>query len=145
VQPDNEDEAWRAIVENYGERPDVDPDDLPADPDGASHGDAAPGETPYDEDPWGAGAGPLREPARDDDRFVPPTPPPVPRARPDRLVAWGGLFGAPVVLLVALVARLSLPSWAGYALVAWFVGGFVYLVLQMPSGPRDPGDDGARL
>ena len=32
-----------------------------------------------------------------------------------------------------------------YALVAWFVGGFTYLVLQMPRGPRDPEDDGARL
>ena len=32
-----------------------------------------------------------------------------------------------------------------YALIAWFVGGFTYLVLLMPRGPRDPDDDGARL
>ena len=128
MQPDNEDEAWRAIVENYGERPAVDPDDLPAGPAAAPSGGAAPEET-----------------SSDDDQFVPPAPPPVPRTSPDRLAAWGGLFGAPLVLLVALVAQLSLPAWVGYALVAWFVGGFLYLVLRMPSGPRDPGDDGARL
>jgi hypothetical protein len=64
---------------------------------------------------------------------------------PDRLVAWAGLFGSPAVLLTALVLGLHLPPWIGYLLVAWFIAGFVYLVVKMPSGPRDPGDDGARL
>jgi hypothetical protein len=137
VQPDNEDEAWRAIVENYGERPDLDPDETPAEAGRATAYD----EPAYDEprllpDPV---------PAPDAERFVPPAPPPVPRTSPDRLAAWAGLFGAPMVLLVALVLNLSLPTWVGYVLVAWFVGGFLYLVVQMPSGPRDPGDDGARL
>ena len=129
MQPDNEDEAWRAIVENYGDRPDLDPADLPP--------QAAPPEEPV--------VAPVPAPAPDEERFVPPPPPPVPRSTPDRLAAWAGLFGAPLVLLVALVLNLSLPTWAGYVLVAWFVGGFLYLVVQMPSGPRDPGDDGARL
>ncbi len=88
---------------------------------------------------------PVVEPVPDDDRFVPPDPPPAPRTSPDRLVAWGGLFGSPLVLLVLLVANLSLPTWVGYGLVAWFVGGFLYLVGQMPRGPRDPDDDGARV
>jgi hypothetical protein len=121
VQPDNEDEAWRAIVENYGERPTVDADEPHAEP------------------------SPEPSPEPDEERFVPPPPPPVPRSTPDRLAAWCGLFGAPLVLLVALVLGVSLPVWLGYVLVAWFVGGFLYLVVQMPSGPRDPGDDGARL
>jgi hypothetical protein len=128
VQPDNEDEAWRAIVENYGDRPDLDPADAPP--------EAAREEPPV---------APVPAPTADDERFVPPPPPPVPRSSPDRLAAWAGLFGAPLVLLVALVLNVSLPTWAGYVLVAWFVGGFLYLVVQMPSGPRDPGDDGARL
>ena len=131
MQPDNEDEAWRAIVENYGDRPDLDPADLPPQP--------APPQEPA------AAPVPVPAPAPDEERFVPPPPPPVPRSTPDRLAAWAGLFGAPLVLLVALVLNLSLPTWAGYVLVAWFVGGFLYLVVQMPSGPRDPGDDGARL
>jgi hypothetical protein len=129
VQPDNEDEAWRAIVENYGDRPDLDPADAPP--------EAAAREEPP--------VAPVPAPTDDDERFVPPPPPPVPRSSPDRLAAWAGLFGAPLVLLVALVLNVSLPTWAGYVLVAWFVGGFLYLVVQMPSGPRDPGDDGARL
>ena len=134
MQPDNEDEAWRAIVENYGERPTVDPDEPPA-----TFGGPDPRPQPQPE------PRPQPVPEPDDERFVPPPPPPVPRTTPDRLAAWCGLFGAPLVLLVALVLDVSMPSWLGYVLVAWFVGGFLYLVVQMPSGPRDPGDDGARL
>jgi hypothetical protein len=29
--------------------------------------------------------------------------------------------------------------------VAWFVGGFGYLVHEMPRSPRDPWDDGSRI
>jgi hypothetical protein len=142
VQPDNEDEAWRAIVENYGERPALDPDDPPAEAGRATAYD----EPSYDEPSYAEpSVAPVPAPEEEAERFVPPTPPPVPRTTPDRLAAWAGLFGAPVVLLVALVLNVSLPTWVGYVLVAWFVGGFLYLVLQMPSGPRDPGDDGARL
>ncbi|MFC4786604.1 hypothetical protein ACT8ZV_19170 [Nocardioides sp. MAHUQ-72] len=135
MQPDSEDEAWRAIVENYGDRPELD-DVEPAQP--------APG-------PSGDVDLPEREPAREPEpepeaeRFVPPPPPPLPHVTPDRLVAWGGVFGAPAILLVALLAGLHFTSWIGYLLVAWFVGGFVYLVVRMPREPRDPFDDGARL
>ena len=76
---------------------------------------------------------------------MPPPPPPLPRLPPDRLVAWSGLFGSPTVLLVCLVVGISLPPWLGYLLVASFIGGFVYLVVQMPRDPADPWDDGARL
>ncbi len=82
---------------------------------------------------------------QEDDRFVPPPPPPLPRVAPDRLIAWVGVFGAPAVLLTALVLGLHISAWIGYLLVASFVGGFIYLVAQMPRGPRDPFDDGARL
>jgi hypothetical protein len=128
VQPDSEDDAWRSIVENYGDRADLGPEEAPE---------------PVPE--------PVREPAGDDteaadeERYVPPPPPPLPHVTPDRLAAWSGVFGAPTVLLVALLVGIHLPAWLGYLLVASFVGGFVYLVVQMPRGPRDPGDDGARL
>ncbi|MBB6626403.1 hypothetical protein H5V45_03615 [Nocardioides sp. KIGAM211] len=135
MQRDSDDDAWRAIVDNYGARADLEPEpgDLPQQrhelPDLPDEPDETPAEAA----------------ARDEDRFVPPAPPPVPRATPDRFAAWLGLFGAPAVLLAALVLNLPLPGWAGYLLVAAFVGGFGYLVVQMPRGPRDPGDDGARL
>ena len=80
-----------------------------------------------------------------EERFVPPPPPPLPRPENKRLVAWAGVFGVPILLLVCLVTGISLPALLAYAMVGWFVGGFVYLVLLMPRGPRDPDDDGARL
>lgn len=128
MQPDSEDDAWRSIVDNYGERADVDPDELPAAP-----------------TPVGAEPTKQREPGWEEDRFVPPPPPPLPRVARDRMLAWAGLFGSPALLLTAVVLSVHLPSWIGYLLVAWFIGGFLYLVVQMPRGPRDPGDDGAQL
>ncbi len=129
MQPDSEDDAWRSIVENYGDRADLDPEEIP---------EPAPGTVPGRDDAED-------EPAFEEERYVPPPPPPLPHVTPDRLAAWTGVFGAPTVLLLALLVGVHLPAWLGYLLVASFVGGFVYLVVQMPRGPRDPGDDGARL
>ena len=129
----NEDEAWQAIVENYGDRAELDPADEP--------GPAAP-------EPGAFSLESALESAEVDDvqgGFVPPTPPPLPHVSRDRMLAWIGLFGSPAVLLTALVVGIHLPSLIGYLLVAGFIGGFVYLVIQMPSGPADPFDDGARL
>ncbi|MCW2844079.1 MAG: hypothetical protein JWN22_1995 [Nocardioides sp.] len=136
MQPDNEDDVWRSIVENYGDRAEVDRTEVDLPPPVAPAWHDA-GDEPGEPDEAPA--------AWDDDQFVPPAPPPLPRVEPDRLVAWIGLFGSPALLLTALVLGLHLPSWIGYLLIAWFIGGFLYLVVKMPSGPRDPGDDGARL
>ena len=77
---------------------------------------------------------------------MPPPPPPLPSVPPDRLLAWSGLFGSPTVLLVCLVLGVHLAPWLGYLLVASFIGGFVYLVVQDAARPGlDPWDDGARL
>ncbi|MCW2817236.1 MAG: hypothetical protein JWR42_23 [Marmoricola sp.] len=81
----------------------------------------------------------------DTEHFVPPPPPPVPVAAPPRLLAWIGLFGVPVLVLVALVIGRPVPSWLGLLLTLWFVGGFVFLVASMRPGPRDEDDDGAVL
>ncbi len=80
-----------------------------------------------------------------EERFVPPAPPPLPRPDNKRLVAWAGVLGVPLLLLVLVLVSFRPPTLMSYALVAWFVGGFTYLVLRMPRGPRDPEDDGARL
>lgn len=126
MQHDSEDDAWRSIVENYGDRAEIDPDEMPE---------------PQRELP------PARdeEEARDEERYVPPPPPPIPHLAPDRYAAWGGVLGAPALLVVALLVGIHIPAWLGYLLVAAFVGGFIYLVIRMPREPRDPGDDGARL
>lgn len=135
-----DDDAWRAIVDNYGDRAELAPDDLVdetttsgtprsrREPEPAASWD-----DPYPDSDWST------------DRFVPPPPPPLPRPPLDRLIAWTGVFGAPLVLVLCLLLGVSLPLLVAYGLVAAFVGGFLYLVVRMPRGPRDPGDDGARL
>jgi hypothetical protein len=131
VPRSNEDEAWQAIVENYGDRVDLGPAELPdPEPEPAPEAFAVPAELdqPYD-----------------GERFVPPPAPPLPHVPRDRMLAWLGLFGSPALLLTALVLGIHIPSLIGYLLVASFIGGFLYLVVQMPRGPHDPWDDGARL
>jgi hypothetical protein len=146
VQRDSDEDAWQAIVENYGERVEI--EDGPATEPAVSLSPGA-GVKPLD-------GGLDDEPDTDVDaepddgpdaveRFVPPPPPPLPRLPPDRFLAWSGLFGSPALLLVCLVTGVSLPPWLGYLLVAAFIGGFVYLVVQMPREHDDPWDDGARL
>jgi len=132
----NEDAVWKDIVDNYGDRPLLDPDEQAA----AARAAEAEAVDLTDEE--------SRDVARSEpteDRFVPPPPPPLPRVAPDRLAAWAGVFLSPLILLVATVLRLPLPTVIAWLLIAAFLGGFGYLVHQMPRGPRDPFDDGARL
>ena len=83
----------------------------------------------------------------EEEHFVPPAPPPVPRPAPGRLLAWVALFGTPVLALLLLVLHVPIPRWGTVGLVAAFVGGFAYLVATMTAEPPDhwSGDDGARL
>jgi hypothetical protein len=140
--------AWRAIVDNYGDR--VELDDPPAAP-------AAPAE-PIPDAPFGGRFGDprafgtpddeVRDAIADDDEeegYDPPEPPPLPTVTPDRGLAWAGVFGSPAVLLACLIFSISIPTWLGYLLVVGFVGGFIYLVFQMPREPREPWDDGAQV
>jgi hypothetical protein len=94
-----------------------------------------------------AGGTPARRTPRDDDEhFVPPAPPPLPRLDPLTKGAWAALFGGPGYLVVATAAGWSVPGLAAFCAVAAFVAGFAILVLRMnepgPGGPDD-GDDGA--
>ncbi len=135
VRESDEDARWREIVDNYGDRAELAEEELPP----AEPPRAQPIVFPPSLETW-------RLP--DDEtpeRFVPPPAPPIPRPAPRRLFAWAGLFGAPLLLLATLVLGTGVPTLLSYALVAWFVGGFVYLVIEMPRGPRDPGDDGAQV
>ena len=130
-----EDAEWQSIVEHYGERPEVSPP--PPEPEPVV--DPAIFEMP-------ASLGPRSwELEEEDDRFVPPPAPPVPRPHGLRLAAWIGLFGMPAVVLLCIVLHVSLPSPLGFLALVWFVGGFGYLVATM-NEPKDSGggwDDGA--
>ena len=135
-----EDELWHAIVENYGERPQIDEPTVEVPP---SPRDLTRVDEPVDDetgDTIGEAA-----PADPDEHFVPAPPPPLPKPPPARLFAWLGLFGVPAFVLVTLVAGIALPSWLGLLLMGWFVGGFVFLVASMKPGPGESGDDGARI
>lgn len=158
-----DDEVWRAIVENYGERAQLDDDPAPeggqgsdgrgdtiersGQPDGlgpaGTFDDAAPAPPPS---PAGSPAGRAAEPAPEpDDRFVPPTPPPLPRPAPPRLAAWAGVLGMPVLVILLLVLQVGTPPWVTTGMVLWFLGGFAYLVASMPGERPDDDDNGARV
>ena len=85
-------------------------------------------------------------PADDEEHFIPPVPPPLPKLDPVAKGAWAALFGGPGYLIVATAAGWSVSGLAAFCAVAAFVAGFAILVLRMhepgPGGPDD-GDDGA--
>jgi hypothetical protein len=79
-------------------------------------------------------------PAGDDEHYVPPVPPPLPRLDPVSKGAWAALFGGPGYLLLAVLLGWVVPGWAAFCAVGAFVGGFATLVVRM--GDRPPGDSG---
>jgi len=148
----DEDLLWRSIVDNYGDRVTLDPtaDEPTGEP------PKEPTEEPTATQVPAAPSQPEEQPAeaRDwldayddpEDHFVPPEPERVPTPEPRRLIAWAGVFGVPVAVLVLVVLQVSLPPWASMLCLAWFVGGFGYLVATMRREPPDSDwDDGARL
>jgi len=86
------------------------------------------------------------KPATDDedeeDHFVPPPPPPLPKPDAMTRFAWIALLGGPVYLVASVFLSWQVPSWAAFAAVAAFIGGFVALVLRMGDEPPED-DDGA--
>jgi hypothetical protein len=154
ITPGSRDEEllWRSIVDNYGDRvtldptpeesseePLTEPTDEPAAPQ-APVAPSQPEEQPAEARDW------LDAYDDPEDHFVPPEPERVPTPEPRRLIAWAGVFGVPVAVLVLVVLQVSLPPWASMLCLAWFVGGFGYLVATMRREPPDDDwDDGARL
>lgn len=82
---------------------------------------------------------------RIDESFIPPEPPPLPRLKPAQQLAWLGLAGGPLLLLMAALFTIALPVWLSLAAVVGFVGGFLALVATMEDrqGPDGGSDDGA--
>ena len=125
-----EDADWQAFIDSYGDRPEF-PEQTEVVPLAEYVLEELPPELAFE----------------DEDRYVPPPPPPAPRPHGLRAFAWFGLFGVPTFVLLCVMVKVSLPSLLILLLVAWFVGGFGYLVATM-SGPKDPDagwDDGAVL
>ncbi|WP_129669163.1 hypothetical protein [Phytoactinopolyspora endophytica] len=108
--------------------------DRPADP-------RRPGDPRAEPTPNGGESGDSE--SEEEDHFVPPVPPPIPRG--DRVTrwAWAGMLAPPPVLLLATLASWSPPDEFMAILVGGFIAGFVTLVLRMRGrNPHDP-DNGA--
>lgn len=162
----DEEDAWRSIVENYGERARLDDPVEPVAPVREDRtDDGAVDDAPEVEETTAVPERPVRsdfvpfegtvadEPDPFEERlprvaaeetFVPPTPP-LPYVAPRRLAAWCVLVLAPITLLVCGALDVHLYTPLRGALVVAPLVAFGYLVATMSNEPRDPYDDGARV
>jgi hypothetical protein len=81
----------------------------------------------------------------DDDRYIPPSLPPLGVVDPVAAFGWTALFGGPAYLLISMLADWQNPRWMALAAVIAFVAGFIVLVFRLGDGPskRDGPDQGA--
>lgn len=93
--------------------------------------DAPPGPRDYDVD-------------EEDGAFVPEEPPSLAGTDPLTMLAWLAAVGGPVALLFSVMFWRSAPLLAIVGIVAVFVLGTVYLIMQLPQ-EKDEDDDGARV
>lgn len=95
----------------------------------------------------GASGAPTVGPAPVDpiDHYVPPEPPPLPRLDMVTRLAWCGVVGGPLLVLLVALLRDVLPTSVAVLPVLAFVAGFVTLVARMRERPSDLDgpDDGA--
>ena len=88
--------------------------------------------------------GPGSAPDEDDDeRFVPPEPPPITSTDLASRLAWLGVLGGPLLLLLAALTWSHLPTLVVLVALSAFVGGFITLVVRLPRDRDDGPDDGA--
>lgn len=81
----------------------------------------------------------------DDEHFVPPTPPPIPRTDVITMSAWAGVFGTPVLFIAAYMFGQSVPGLVSFIAVTAFIGGFALLISRLRGhDPHDP-DSGATV
>ncbi|HEU4666651.1 MAG TPA: hypothetical protein VFS79_03235 [Arthrobacter sp.] len=76
--------------------------------------------------------------------FVPEEPPSLAGTDPLTMLAWLAAVGGPVALLFSAMFWRSAPLLAIVGIVAVFVLGTVYLIMQLPQ-EKDEDDDGARV
>lgn len=82
--------------------------------------------------------------ASDEEHYVPPEPPPLPRLRPMTIFALLLLVLGLLLLMVPGVIGLDLRVAAPISLIALACGGGL-LLLRAKQNPPPPGDDGAQL
>lgn len=80
----------------------------------------------------------------DEGGFVPEDPPSLAGTEPLTMLAWLAAVGGPIALLISAMFWRSAPLLAVVGIVAVFVLGTVYLIMQLPQ-EKDEDDDGARV
>jgi hypothetical protein len=132
-----DDEAWDAIVAAW-DQPAADP---------VRHGvdDDDPNAAPRTVAATPPPSAPVPRPVPAEDHYVPPDPPPLPKADPLTRLAWIGVVSGPVFFLVTALLRIEVTGVAAFLGVTAFVAGFVTLVARMRERPAadDGPDDGA--
>lgn len=68
-----------------------------------------------------------------------------PQLEPWQQLAWVGVLGGPLLLLVAVLFSISLPTWVSLLAVVGFVGGFITLVARMDNGGSEDDPDGGAV
>ncbi|MBB1255283.1 hypothetical protein [Streptomyces alkaliterrae] len=90
---------------------------------------------------YAAGTGPRdwqpAEPPEEDDHFVPPEPPPLPKLDTAAKFAWLAVLGGPALLFGSVLLGLSMSWWVVTLGVGGFLGGFATLVARMRDGRDD--------
>jgi len=139
----DDDQAWADLVEAFHASPDEETPRWPAAEDVADDAAGHGGDGALSAGMQGAVLEPPPPRADPDEHFVPPPPPPLPRGDRISRIAWAGVLGAPVFLVLAVALGWRLPSWVTGLAVGALVGGFATLVARMRGhDPSDP-DDGA--
>ncbi|MBU7599520.1 hypothetical protein JGS22_018305 [Streptomyces sp. P38-E01] len=96
---------------------------------------------------YAAGTGPRDwQPAEsdEDDHFVPPEPPPLPKLDTTARFAWLAVLGGPALLFGAVLFQIPMNWWITTLGIGGFLGGFGTLIARMRSeddeeGFEDPG------
>ncbi|HYU85592.1 MAG TPA: hypothetical protein VEK80_12385 [Kribbellaceae bacterium] len=85
------------------------------------------------------------EPVEEHEHYVPPEPAPGPRLDWISRLAWTGLLGGPLVLVLAAATNWGRGSYLLVLALLGFVAGFLTLVIRMKDKPPadGSGDDGA--
>ncbi len=144
--PLDEDAAWRAIVENYGSRPELGPSAEPTPPVAPPPDPAPPARSSlFDRtylDAQAAENDRAEASWSDEGHFVPPEPPPLPAADTTAKFAWLGVLGGPALLLLAVLLGWDMTWWLTTLGIGGFLGGFATLVSRMKDDDEDLDDPG---
>jgi hypothetical protein len=131
----DDEQVWADLVEAFHASPDEDPRWPVSEPERLDTDDPALTKTSDPEL--------NNRPSELEGHFVPPPPPPLPRGDAVSRLAWAGVLGVPVFLVIAVALGWRLPSWATTLAVVALFAGFATLVTRLRGhDPHDP-DDGA--